>query len=185
MIYAKQVSSQNEIQQILDLQQQYLRGIKSIAEEKEQGFLTVKHSMEKLQKMHDLEPSIIAKDNDIIAGYALVMHKTSSGVIPELLTLFEGLKKISYKGKAIDEYRYYVMGQICVAENYRGKGIFDLLYKKHKEIFSGKYDFVITEISTRNTRSMRAHERVGFKPLHIHTNDLDEWQMVIWDWSEM
>jgi len=185
MLIAKQVTTEKELQQVLALQKQNLRGAKSEAEEKEQGFVTVTHNLEKLQQMHRQEPSIIVKDDEVLAGYALVMPTACSAIIPELLSLFEGLKKLDYKSKSIDQYRYYVMGQVCVAEAYRGKGVFDLLYQKHREILSSKYDFVITEVATRNTRSMRAHERAGFKRLHTHRNALDEWAMIIWDWNTM
>ena len=184
MLLAKQVTTEKELQQILDLQKQNLRGVKSPGVEKEQGFVTVTHNMDKLQQMHTIEPSIIVKDDDVLAGYALVMPAACSSIIPELLTLFKGLEKLSYKEKPLQQYRYYVMGQVCVAEAYRGRGVFDLLYQKHKEVLSHAYDFVITEVATRNKRSMRAHERVGFKLLHTHRNDLDEWAMIIWDWEK-
>ena len=185
MLLAKQVTTDEELQQILDLQKQNLRGVKSPDLEREQGFVTVTHSMDKLQQMHRIEPSIIVKDNDILAGYALVMPRACGPIIPELQSLFEGLKELQYNGKPVDQYAYYVMGQVCVADAYRGRGVFDLLYQKHKEILSQSYDFVVTEVATRNMRSMRAHERVGFKVLHTHRNDLDEWAMIIWDWKKM
>ncbi|MFT3933815.1 MAG: GNAT family N-acetyltransferase [Chitinophagaceae bacterium] len=183
MLIAKQVSTQNELQQILDLQSLYLRGARSAEEEKEQGFLTVQHSFDALQQMHSIEPSIIVKDGDTLAGYALVMPKACSTIVPELLSLFEDLEKLDYKGKPLQDYSFYVMGQICVAEAYRGLGVFAMLYQKHKEILQPHYDFIITEVATRNTRSMRAHQRVGFKQIHVHKNDWDEWAIVLWDWQ--
>jgi RimJ/RimL family protein N-acetyltransferase len=46
-----------------------------------------------------------------------------------------------------------------------------------------KYDFVITEIATHNTRSLRAHEKVGFRLLHNYTDATDEWDVVLWNWQ--
>ena len=183
MIQATRVTTVEELQQILTLQKQNLRGTIAITEEKEQGFVTVNHTLEILQQMHELEPSIIVKDNDILAGFALVMHRACSTLIPELLPMFTGLGKLVYKNKPLPEYRFYVMGQICIAKEYRGKGIFDMLYEKHKTELQHQYDFVITEVATRNTRSIRAHERVGFKNLHAHRDALDEWAVILWDWS--
>jgi RimJ/RimL family protein N-acetyltransferase len=57
-----------------------------------------------------------------------------------------------------------------------------MLYQQHRQLLQHKYDFVITEIATRNTRSMRAHQRLGFTTIHIHRDALDEWAVVIWDW---
>jgi len=183
MLQARKVNTQTELQQILHLQQQNLRGSNDESVEKEQGFVTVIHNLPVLQQMHSFAPSIIVEDNGVLAGYALTMTKECSTLVPELFSLFSGLENLLYKEKPLTQYHFYVMGQVCVAANYRGKGVFDMLYQKHKEIFGNKYDFVITDIATRNTRSMRAHERVGFKKIKTYRDELDEWAVVIWDWT--
>jgi len=33
-------------------------------------------------------------------------------------------------------------------------------------------------------RSLRAHERVGFEPIHRYRDGVDEWVIVAWDWSK-
>jgi len=43
-------------------------------------------------------------------------------------------------------------------------------------------DFVITEVSNDNHRSMRAHERIGFQTVSRHRDELDDWAVVLWDW---
>jgi ribosomal protein S18 acetylase RimI-like enzyme len=177
------VSTDKELQQILELQKMNLRGVNDQTTEKEQGFVTVTHTLKKLQQLNGYERSVIVKDNQELAGYALVMTIECSTAIPELFPLFERLNKLMYNGRPVSTYRFYTMGQICVAATYRGRGVFDMLYRQHKEAFSQKYDFVITSIATRNVRSIRAHERIGFKKLEMFTDDLDEWMVVIWDWN--
>ena len=61
--------------------------------------------------------------------------------------MIQHLDEITYTNKKLSDYNYYVMGQICVDKSFRGKGIFEMLYQKHKELFQDKYDFVVTEIS--------------------------------------
>ncbi len=183
MLIAKTVHSENELQQILRLQKKYLQGQTTDEEEKEQGFLTVAHTLDVLEQMHLAEPSVIVKDGDELAGYALVMPKKCRKMIPVLVPLFETFDHLDYSGKPMNDYSFYVMGQICVAKAWRGKGVFDMLYHKHRELFKQKYDFVITVISTRNHRSLKAHERVGFKNIHTYTDATDEWAMVLWNWQ--
>jgi RimJ/RimL family protein N-acetyltransferase len=74
------------------------------------------------------------------------------------------------------------MGQICVDKNYRGKGLVQELYNKHKEIYSTKYQLLITEVSTANIRSQKAHEKVGFTTIHTYKDAMDEWNVVVWEW---
>jgi L-amino acid N-acyltransferase YncA len=73
------------------------------------------------------------------------------------------------------------MGQICVAKNYRGKGVFDSLYEKHKELYGSSYDLCVPSVSTRNTRSMSAHERVGFETVLTFRDQTDEWNILVWN----
>jgi L-amino acid N-acyltransferase YncA len=171
-----------DLEQILALQQSYLIGKLATAEWQDQGFLTVEHNMDMLEKMHDAAPSIVIKDNDRIIAYALTMTRECRDMIPELVSMFTNLDNIEWKGRPLNDYSFYVMGQICVDKAYRGQGLFDRLYQKHKEIYSPGFDLLVTEIATRNTRSMRAHERVGFKTINIHQDELDEWAVVAWDW---
>jgi hypothetical protein len=184
MLTSGPVQNIAELQEIITLQKQFLRGIKTHAEESDQGFLTVEHNLDTLTLMHEVAPSVIARNGIQLAGYALTMPRACGDLIPVLFSMFEVFTDITYDGKPMLDYNFYVMGQICVAKPFRGKGVFDLLYKTHQELYQPIFDFVVTEISTRNTRSIKAHQRVGFKPLHIHKDSLDEWAVVIWDWRK-
>lgn len=172
-----------DLEQILELQQCNLVKKLSTAEWQDQGFVTVEHTKETLTQMHDLAPHIIIKDNDRVVAYALTMLRECREIIPELIPMFDNIDKLEWKGKPLNEYSFYVMGQVCIDKAYRGKGLFDTLYQHHKEVYSPRFDLLVTEIATRNTRSMRAHERVGFKTINVHKDHLDEWAVVVWDWS--
>lgn len=150
----------------------------------EQGFVTVKHNPQVLLRMNQVAPSIIAKDGGLVVGYALVMPRAFAAEVPILQPMFDLLDTLSWKGASLrDHGRWFVMGQICVAEGYRGMGVFDGMYRKMQEHCRADYDFVITEIAERNTRSIRAHERVGFKTLHTFSDAVagEDWRVVVLD----
>ncbi|MBN8679600.1 MAG: GNAT family N-acetyltransferase [Chitinophagales bacterium] len=178
------VSTPEQVQQILNLQA--LNHVSSVspAVAQEQGFVTVKHDPDVLQRMNLEAPSVIACDGEKVVGYALVMPRSFAAYIPILQPMFDLLDTLSWKGQDLkDHSRWFVMGQICVAEGYRGMGVFDGMYAKMKEVCSKDYDFVITEIAERNTRSLRAHERVGFQTLHTFSDAVanEDWRVVIWE----
>lgn len=173
---------QQDLEQILHLQKvNHVSGLSS-AQKETNGFVTVHHDLETLKVMNNSSPQIIAKANDQVVGYALVMFKELGNLIPTLVPMFEMFKRLPYQGKSLDTYSYYVMGQICIDENYRGQGLFEKLYAKHKETHSGKFNLCLTEVSTSNQRSMKAHERVGFEILHTFRDETDEWNILVWDW---
>lgn len=176
--------TQTDLEQILALQQCNLVGKLSSEERKDQGFVTVEHSLQLLQKMHDAAPHIIIKDNDDrVVAYALTMLRACRLMIPDLVPMFNNLDQLRWKGKPLNEHSFYVMGQVCVDKAYRGLGLFDKLYQHHKEVYSPRFDLLVTEIATRNTRSLRAHERVGFTIINTYRDELDEWAVVVWDWK--
>lgn len=179
MIEARQVRDDRELEQILELQRANLARSLSGKEVAAQGFVTVEHTLEVLKRMHELEPSIVAMDGDALAGYALVMPVACRSFIPILEPMFQRLEALG-----VFRERFYVMGQICVARTWRGQGVFDLLYAAHRRYLRPFFDCTVTEVAMRNTRSMRAHQRVGFEVIDRYCDATDEWALIRWDWSE-
>ncbi|HEX5748485.1 MAG TPA: GNAT family N-acetyltransferase [Archangium sp.] len=173
------VTRREELEQILQLQAANLRDHVSPEQAVSQGFLTVAHTLDVLERMHALAPSVIAKDGDTLAGYALVMPVEARAFVPILEPLFQLLETLSWRGRPLREYRYYVMGQVCVAEAWRGQGVFDALYREHRASYGARFDCTVTEVATRNTRSMRAHTRAGFEPIKTYRDATDEWAVVV------
>jgi hypothetical protein len=184
MIQITTITSDTEIIQLLDLQQLNLP--KNISKEValEQGFVTVQHNFELLRAMNEAIPQVIAKKDDRVVGYALVMLPNFADLIPVLQPMFHLFSSIDYGEKKVSDYKYYVMGQVCIAEECRGLGVFDALYHKHRDLYSTDYQVCITEIAKRNTRSTRAHERIGFKTIHTFQDETELWNVVAWDWED-
>jgi L-amino acid N-acyltransferase YncA len=77
------------------------------------------------------------------------------------------------------------MGQVCIDKNYRGQGLFGNLYKTMQKYYANDFQYLITEISARNPRSLKAHSKVGFEDLKVFTDKVsgEVWHLVIWDWQ--
>jgi hypothetical protein len=171
-----------ELNQILALQTANHKDSLSAENKKANGFVTVKHDLDLLKKMNAAAGQVIAKDGDFLAGYALVMLQEFSPLIPVLTPMFGMFNTLSYEGRELSSYKYYVMGQICVAESHRGQGVFQLLYEGHKKFYSSLFELCLTEVSSSNLRSMRAHEKVGFETIHTFEDKTDRWNILAWDW---
>ena len=177
MIEARPVAHDGELEQILALQRSNLPRNLSASEIAGSGFVTVEHTLDVLRRMHALVPSIVATDGNELAGYALVMPVECRSFVPVLEPMFQRLEALGMFRR-----RFYVMGQICVAPPYRGRGVFDLLYRTHRDRLADRFDSVVTEVSVRNPRSLHAHERVGFEELDRYRDATDEWVLLIWNW---
>jgi ribosomal protein S18 acetylase RimI-like enzyme len=177
------VQHRAELEQILVLQRKNLKQELAAEEMRSQGFVTVRHELPELERMHALAPSIVAHQGHELVAYALMMPRECRDLMPVLVPMFELLDRLEYRGKPLKEHRFYVMGQICIDKAHRGRGLFERLYHEHRERYQQRFDLIVTEVSARNLRSLRAHERVGFQTLHTYRDETDEWAVVAWDWS--
>ena len=185
MVHIKKTESVEELKGILALQKQNLASSLTDEEIKSQGFVTVIHSLETLRQLNDIEPHIVANDDDRVSAYLLAMTEDSQLLIPVLQPMFELFRTIPFAGKTVSAFHYLVVGQVCVDKAYRGKGLLDQCYTFYKETFQNQYDFAITEIAAHNLRSLAAHRRIGFQEVHRYTApDSVEWVIVLWDWNK-
>lgn len=179
----KLAESKKELLQILNIQK--INHFENVSSENKykKGFVTVRHNLELLVKMNNKAKQIIAVENKNIVGYALVMLEEFKELIPTLIPMFDSFEKIIYNKIKLNEYSFYVMGQICIRESHRRKGIFKKLYLKHKEYYSSSFDLCLTEVSTSNIPSMKAHLKVGFQIIHTFSDETDEWNILLWNWN--
>jgi ribosomal protein S18 acetylase RimI-like enzyme len=177
------VTTDNELEQIRQLSQRNLRTNISEQQQKDQGFITWNYSFQLLKQMNEQCGHVVVKDNGNVVGYALVALKQASVFHKNLNAMMIHLEALQHRDKLLRHYEFYVMGQICIDDGYRSKGVFQMLYMHHKKLFERNFDFVVTEISTSNPRSISAHEKIGFKTIHTYKDALDEWNVVLWDWK--
>lgn len=163
---------------ILALQRQNLRTLLSPEEAHQNGFVTVEHTLEILAQMHALAPSIVARRDAEVVAYALSMPLACRSFLPLLEPMFSLFERLTYSDAPLLSQPLYVMGQICIAAPFRSRGLFEALYAAHRAHFAERYALLVTEISARNGRSLRAHERVGFSTLGRHRDQSDEWVVV-------
>jgi ribosomal protein S18 acetylase RimI-like enzyme len=172
-----------EMEEILTLQRANLKQNLDDLTKESQGFVTLQHDIKLLQQMHAVMPSVIAREKDQLAGYALSLSIDCMGLFPELSGMYSQLPAMRFKGHPMANKRYYYMGQICVAEAFRGKGIFQGLYQAHARFFGNRFDCMVTEVSPLNKRSMAAHLKMGFDIIHEYEDESGEWCVIAWDWS--
>ncbi|WP_420320630.1 GNAT family N-acetyltransferase [Flagellimonas sp.] len=173
MIHYAQASTLNHLEQILELQQQNLYKNLTAKEKELEGFLTVEHTLSILKEMNDACGHIIALDNEKVVAYALCMHPMFAESIEVLKPMFHEINKV-----VKDKGNYMVMGQICIAKSHRGRGIFRRLYKTMKEKLPPGFDTIITEVDTKNQRSVNAHKAVGFTELKKYSSDGKDWLLI-------
>lgn len=176
-------TSDEELHQILQLQQQNLPESVSETIQKKEGFVTVRHDFELLKAMHKKCPHTVAKDGEKVVGYALSMHPDFGKDIVVLRPMFEEINRyyssIEAAEKLLKHGNFIVMGQICIAKAYRKQGIFRKLYEYMQSNLPAHCKTIITEVDAKNKRSLNAHYAVGFEELKTYESDGKAW-VLIW-----
>jgi ribosomal protein S18 acetylase RimI-like enzyme len=181
MLVVKLVSELNELEGIRSLQEQNLGKHLTAAEASMEGFVTAEYTVEFLKAMHDVHPSIIAKDNDTVVGYALVATNPIREQHPLLADLFNTIDKVIYKGTPLKDTRFVVVGQLCVGKGYRGQGLVQRMYEFYKESLKDSYEYLITDVVQTNQRSIKAHLKTGFKVVDTLEYEGMKWDIVLWE----
>ena len=166
-------SSDEELIQILKLQKQNLPKVLSVSEKEYEGFVTVDHTFDILKQMNNYCPHIIAKQGENVVGYTLCMHSKFADGIEILKPMFKEINKVLYNHE-----NYIVMGQVCVDKLYRKKGIFRGLFNFMKQELKETFNYIITEVDAKNTRSLSAHLAIGFKIIKEHNADNTDWIII-------
>ena len=177
------VSSPTEIIGIRDLQLLNLKQNITSEEAIDQGFLTAAYSIEYLLQMNSASPSIIAKYGDKVVGYALVATKDIRNGHDLVEGLFDAIDRCEYKGELLRDVNYVVVGQLCVAKEFRGQDLVQKLYGHFRDCLSNEFTYLITDIAEANTRSLRAHQKSGFQVIHQMRYGGIGWNIVLWDWK--
>ena len=168
------VRTEEELRQIQELQKINLPKAISKEEKVKEGFVTVTHSIELLQRMNSACGHTIAKDGERLVGYALSMHPKFGNEIEVLRPMFEEIRSVLRSDQS-----YIVMGQICIAKEYRGMGVFRKLYETMRQNVMANFNAIITEVDITNTRSLNAHYAVGFKDLKQYKSGGQDWRLII------
>lgn len=168
------VSAEDELLQILELQKANLASAVSEDESRNEGFVTVVHSLDLLRRMNERCAHVLAKSGNRVVGYALSMHPDFSREVDILKPMFREIEKVQSSREP-----FLIMGQICIDKAYRKQGIFRGLYQEMLNKYRKEFTQIITEVDTRNRRSLGAHYAVGFRELSQYQSNGRDWHLIV------
>jgi GNAT superfamily N-acetyltransferase len=170
-----------EFEQIIHLQKQ--NHLSSLSDEllADQGFVFAEHTLPILKNMATHLPQVIALYSNRVIGYNLAMSSEMRNELPSLAPMFDEFDKCVYKGKQLNEYKFVIGGQVCVDKNFRGIGLMSKLYKETANRLPKDFELCVTEISRRNTKSLNAHQKMGFEIIADYNDGNEHWNIVAWE----
>ncbi len=174
-------STEQHFEQILQLQKQNLFNVISEEQQAQQGFVFAEHTIPLLKMMAAHLPQVVAVSNGNVIGYNLAMPVSMKNEMPSLVPMFTEFERSQYKGRLLTSYHFMVGGQICVDKDFRGQGLLRRLYHETRNRLPPGYQLCVTEVSTRNSISLKAHQKMGFEVISIYHDGKELWKVMAWD----
>jgi hypothetical protein len=185
-------SSDEDLQRILYLQANNLPKNISQEEAQSEGFVTVEHDFDLLKRMNSPHPHVVARDalTAQVIGYVLVMLPTFRTDIPVAAPMVDQIEQVVYQGQRLkssnidkndNKDMFVLVGQLCVEKAYRGLGVSAAMYREYQCRMEPHFHHVVAVVSSRNVRSMRAHEKVGFQVVRRYgaSQDGHDWVILL------
>ncbi len=150
-----------DIEKVSSLQRRY--HINTISDEdKPDGFVTTLFTYDQFKEIIEKENGLaIACDGDDIVGYAMAASWDYWSKWPLFVHMIKDLDSTNYLGKDLTVENSYQYGPIAIHTDYRGTLVLPNLFEFSRTQMKDKYPIMITFINQINTRSMRAHEKLG------------------------
>ena len=145
-----------DYQQILQLQSaNYVANLSE--EERQSGFLSAQFSLEQTAQIAEDLGTTIAVLDDRVTGFLCAFRNefpTGSPVIAEMLRSYPLFK---FEDRPLSSFVSYIYGPVCIAREYRGRGLLRGLYEAQKTDLAGRFEIGIAFVSRSNPHSLRAH----------------------------
>ena len=127
------------------------------AEERREGFLSAEFSLEQVAAIAtDLGIAIVTMDDDL-AGCLCAIRREFDHGSPVVAKMLESYDQATFEGKPLSAFNSYIYGPVCIARQYRRRGLLRGLYNFQKKDLAGRFEIGVALVSHGNPHSMQAH----------------------------
>lgn len=179
--------SASDLEGIKYVQEANLRRNLSETEALLDGFILAEFDIDFLEKITRHYPIIIAKEEGCVVGYALIVSNEIGREYAFFHNKLEKINKVVYKGTPLEKKSYVFCAQLCVAASHRGQGIMGQFYDKIRQVvyeLTPEITICVADVAVENKRSLRAHEKYGFKTIDAIKCQETPFNVIVWDWNQ-
>jgi hypothetical protein len=136
------------------------------AEQRRQGFLSARFSRDQFAAMNDDVAVAVAQVGGEILGYLCGSSVELNRQFALLAAMIECYPRLQWDGRALDSYRSFVYGPVCIDARGRGKGLLRGLYGVVSTAAAARYELGVGFIAQNNAHSLAAHvQGLGMRDL--------------------
>lgn len=126
-------------------------------EERREGFLSAEFSLEQVAAIAtDLGIAIVTMDDDL-AGCLCGIRREFDHRSPVVAKMLDSYDQVWFEDKPLNAFNSYIYGPVCLARQYRRRGLLRGLYDFQKKDLAGRFELGVALVSHSNPHSMQAH----------------------------
>lgn len=150
-------------------------------EQRADGFVTTDMTEQQLNELCATEQGVVVAEdraNKKIVGLLLGASWQFLKPWPMFDYMASILNDYTFQGKRLDAKTSYQYGPICVAEEYRGCGIGELILAHQRQVFAARYSVIVTFVNVLNPRSYAFHLRSKFEDVGFFSFNGNKYHMM-------
>jgi predicted GNAT superfamily acetyltransferase len=145
-----------DYQEILQLQSaNYIANLTE--EERRTGFLSAQFSLAQTAQIAEELGITVAVLDGRVAGFLCAFRNDFPSGSPVIAEMLRSYSRFSFEDRPLSSFLSYIYGPVCIAREYRGRGLLRGLYETQKKDLSGRFEIGVAFVSRSNAHSLRAH----------------------------
>jgi len=128
-----------------------------VQEERADGFLSAVFTSQQVAAMAEDLGITVARTDGILSGFLCAFRNDFNHGSPVVAKMIESYDRVTFEGQLLSKYRTYAYGPVCIAREYRRKGILRGLYEAQLRELAGQFEIGVALIARNNPHSMQAH----------------------------
>ena len=130
----------------------------------ENGFVTTPFTPTLIEQIIQMDGLFVAEDKGQIIAYVYAGSWAYFQQWPIFDFMIARFPSLQFNKQLITVENSFQYGPICIATDYRGKGVLQKIFEEMRIAFASKYSISITFINAINKRSTKAHvEKLGWE----------------------
>ncbi|MFI8418074.1 N-acetyltransferase family protein [Serratia sp. NPDC078593] len=127
------------------------------AQQRQQGFIVSEMNEAQVAKLNDELGILIAEQDGRLAGFVCLARPNMQPRPPVVDAMLSELANHYFADTLITKQRLFLYGPVCLASDWRGKGVLKRLFNAVKTRTRDQFDIGILFINQSNPHSLAAH----------------------------
>lgn len=126
-------------------------------EQRKTGFLSAQFTAEQTARIAEDLGTTVALVDHRIAGFLCAIRRDFDTGSPVIAAMLGAYHRLFFQGAPLSAYTSYIYGPVCIADEYRGRGLLRGLYNAQRRDLAGRYEAGVAFVSRDNPHSLTAH----------------------------